>query len=230
MPSPEFTLQSGTIYVTEMVGLTLLDRPSAEIFKVGKTFHSVRDRIAPASTFSPNGIRVHRSQTFYDYSAAETRIHADLAPWHIKPGDWGTAKEMFSVGLAVINEVINDHLALQRARTRNAVRDINALVDSGFFTDDSSTLLDEFLKIPVLGKLTFRDAIVRSINSTSNEENLRMRLVDFGIEVNRRSKTANISCRKMLGGLCRRSANARSLKAALENVDHFNSHGLPVFV
>lgn len=230
MRSPLFTLQPGTIYVTEMVGLSLLNRPHDDIFKVGKTFHSVRDRIAPASTFSPNGIRVHRSQTFFDYSAAETRIHADLAPWHLKPGDWGTAKEMFSVRLEVINEVINDHLAFQRTSTKNAVRDINALVDSGFFRDESATLLDEFLKIPVLGKLTFRDAIVRSINSTSNEESLRMRLLDFGIEIDRRSKIANIACKKMLGGLCRRSANARSLKATLESVHHFNSHGAPVFV
>lgn len=222
MKPPKFHLNVGSCYVTEMLGLR------TPVYKVGKTAGSVRNRIRAASTFAPLGICVHRAQIFYDYPTAEARIHHALARWHIPAEETGQAAEMFAAPLEKIHEVIDAHVALQKDFAREQARMFETLRDNGFLAEQPNVLLEELLEAKVLGKLTLKSAIIRSINSSSHEEKIRTALLDFGIEVNRKSMTAKVVCPEMLGALCARP-KGRVAPAVLANVSHFNSLGNPIF-
>lgn len=222
MKPPQFQLNVGTCYVTELLGLR---RP---VYKVGKTAGSVRNRIRSPSTFAPLGICVHRVQIFFDYPAAEDRIHFGLAKWHIPAEETGQAREMFSAPLSKIQEVVDAHVALQKDFAKEQAKMFETLRDNGFLLERPNVMLDELLEAKVFGKLTLKSAIIRSINSSSHEEKIRTALLDFGIEVSRKSMTAKVVCAKMLGALCPDS-KARGAASVLANVSHFNSLGNPIF-
>jgi hypothetical protein len=220
---PRFHLNFGYCYVVETLGLEY------PIYKVGKTQDSVRKRIRPASTFAPKGICVHLQQPFYDYATAEDTIHRALAPWHCPPEECGQAKEMFAAPLDTILEVVADHAALQQDFAREQAKMFEELRASGFLVEASGTLIDEILDAKVCGNIPLKSAIIRSINSSSNEEKIRRALLDCGIEVNRKSKVANVVSKEMLGSLCPGSAKLRGVDIALANVSHFNSAGNPIY-
>jgi hypothetical protein len=222
--TPQFQMNLGVCYVTETLGC------EPPIYKVGKTAGSVRERIRPGSTYAPKGIRVHRAQLFYDYSTAEDRIQRGLAPWHCPQEECGQAVEMFATSLETINDVIDGHLALQMDFAREQAKMFDTLRVNGFLLESPNALLDEILEAKVYGKIPLKSAIIQSINSSSNEEGIRIALLDFGIEVNRKSKTAKVVCKEMLGALCPGSAKTRGTDVALANVSHFNSLGNPIFV
>jgi hypothetical protein len=201
------------------------------IYKVGKTERNMLSRISSPSTFAPFGITTHRLQIFFDMDTAETSVHKRLAAWHRPPEVAGQATETFSADLATIYTAIDEQVALQREFAKTYDQMFDELRANGFLTESPDQFLDELLQayIEPKTKLTLKCAIIRCLNSTSFEDKLCLRLVDFGIDINRKTRTAKVARASLLAKLCPGGAQQRSLMAALEQLTHVNSLGSPVF-
>lgn len=219
----KFNFNVGYIYVAELLGV------EPPVYKVGKTETKMPERISAPSTFAPFGIRVHHLQQFLDMDAAETNVHRRLRAWHRPKEIAGQATETFSASLETIYTAINEELAMQKEFAKECDVAFDSLRTNGFLTDSPNECLDDLMRVQVMPKLTLKSAIIRCLNSTSHEEKLCMRLLDFGIDINRRARIAKVACGERLAKLCPSSAQKRSLSAALENMTHFNSSATPIF-
>jgi hypothetical protein len=220
---PPFNFNLGYIYVAELLGLP------TRVYKVGKTNQTMKDRLSAASTFAPFGIQTHRLQIFFDMECAEDRVHARLHPWHRPPEIAGQATETFSASLETIYQAIDEQVALQREWAKNCDQMFDELRSNGFLAETPDAMLEELLQAPVAPKLTLKGAIIRCLNSTSFEKKLCLRLMEHGIDINRKTRIAKVECTRRLARLCPGAARKKHLAAALSTLTHFNSLGTPVF-
>ena len=223
MAATPYKMNVGIFYVVQAQGF---DRP---LYKLGKTAHSVRGRIAPATTFTPAGIQTLRAQVLFDYDNGETNIHTKLNKWHCEPSTVGGAKEMFSATLARIDDAIAGEVALQQAHAMPFFEGLEILKENAFFQGNAGGLLDDVLDAPILRGVTLKNGIIRAINSTSDEDKVRIALANIGIQIDKRSRTAKVLCKETLARLVKVRAKSKCVLAALENFSHFNSVGNPIF-
>lgn len=223
MSSSELRLNVGVLYVTEMPGFR------NKVYKVGNTHESVRKRIAGPTAYAPGGVRTLISQVLPDYKSGETMAHRLLSEWHIAPTKERPAKELFKAPFGIIEAAIQDIVAYQRPFAHEQFEELEILRANGFVREHPVTLLGEILDAPIAPKLSLKTAIIRAINSTSNEEKALKALASLGILIDRRARTAVVHSIEALRVLSKRKSDASGIDMALSRLSCFNAHGNPVF-